>query len=290
VTKPRVHVVGCGRTARSLARVLQASGAVRVGQVVNRSLASSTEAVEFIGAGEPADALDEMAADDWLMLGLPDGQLGEAAECLAGQLSTRPGLVFHLSGSVSSEVLSPLGDKRAAVHPLRAFSDPGRAVAHFSGTWCVAEGSAAVLETLGPVFERCGARFVTFAPTSKAAWHGATVAASNFLVVINALARELAVQAGVSEDDARRMLADLQAGTLASLADMPAAQALTGPFERADEVTCRRLHDVAHEMLSPSRAALFDTLARGAVELAQDKRGKRCADREILAGLTSRRD
>ncbi len=290
MTVPRLHIVGCGRTARALARVLHASGGVRIGQVVNRSRASSAEAGAFIGTGEPADSPGTLHADDWLMLGLPDGELAETAEQLAEQLPVQPALVFHLSGSVSSEVLSPLGENRAAVHPLRAFSDPERAVMHFGGTWCVAEGSAAVLDTLAPVFERAEARFVTFAPANKAAWHAATVAASNFLVVINGLARELAVQAGVAEDDARHMLADLQAGTLASLKDMPAAQALTGPFERADVAASRRLHAAVHEVLSPSRAALFDALTRGTVELAQDKRGQRDADAEFLAGLTSRRD
>lgn len=287
---PRVHIVGCGRTARSLARVLHASGTIRIGQVVNRSLASSTGAVEFMGAGEPAEKLDALAVDDWLMLGLPDGQLAAASGQLAARLSVKPALVFHLSGSVSSEVLSPLGAHRAAVHPLRAFSNPERAVESFHGTWCVAEGNASALESLGPVFRSGGGRFVTFAPTSKAAWHAATVVASNFLVVINGLARELAVQAGVSEDDARQMLADLQAGTLASLADMSATQALTGPFERADEAACRRLHAAAHEVLSPARADLFDALARATVELARDKCGERAADRKILTALTSRRD
>jgi len=292
VTAPRLHIIGCGRAARSIVRVLHASSAVRVGQVVNQSLASAAEAVELIGAGEPAESLEASLADDWLMLGLPDGQLAEAAEGLAGRLSTGPALVFHLSGSVSSSVLSPLGECRAAVHPLRAFSDPEWAATHFGGTWCVAEGSSSALQALAPVFESGGGRFVTFAPTDKAAWHAATVAASNFLVVINSLARELAVQAGVDEDDARHMLADLQKGTLASLAEMPATQALTGPFERADLAACRRLHGAVHDLLDTSRSALFDALARATVELAQDKRGMREADGELLKMLstTSRRD
>jgi len=292
VSLSRVHILGCGRTARSLARVLHESGAVRIGQVVNRTLASSTEAVEFIGSGTPADSLEGSLAGDWLMMGLPDGELAEAAERLAERLSAEPALVFHLSGSVPSEVLSPLGKCRASVHPLRAFSDPEWAVANFGDTWCVAEGSASALAALGPVFECGGARFVTFAPADKAAWHAATVAASNFLVVINSLARELAVKAGVDEEDARRMLADLQKGTLASLAEMPATQALTGPFERADLAACRRLHGAVHGALDASRSALFDALAHATVELAKDKRGRREADGELLTMLsaTSRRD
>ncbi|QOC21144.1 DUF2520 domain-containing protein [Wenzhouxiangella sp. AB-CW3] len=287
MTRARLHVLGCGRTARVLAHLMHQGGLVDIGCVVNRSLESAQEAVTFIGAGRAAEQLPPDISSDWLLLGLPDGVIEQTAERAASKLTGQPELVFHLSGSVSSSALVSLGGKHAAVHPLRAFANPEHAVAHFDNTWCLGEGDAGALKSLGPVFEKCGARFSTFAPANKAAWHAATVAASNFLVVINGLARELAVAAGVDEEDAKNMLADLQFGTLTALADRPAATALTGPYERGDSEAIERLHEAVAHVLDKPQADLYNALARGAVRLARIKRGPVEGDETVIS-LTSR--
>ncbi len=281
MTAPLLHVLGGGRAAQSLARVFLEREAVRIGQVCNRSLGSARKAVDFIGAGQPMESLNAGVSDGWLMVGLPDGVIEESVAALAEEFAERPQLAFHLSGSVSSKVLEPLGCQVASVHPLKAFSHPERAVASFAGTWCVAEGGEAALVALRAVFERVDARWVEFMPRDKAAWHAATIAASNFLVTINALARELAAVAGMAENDAARILLDLQRGTLTNLIEKPAAQALTGPLERSDLPACRRLHATVHEGVSPTAAALFDRLSEATLDLARVKRGDRPSDDEL---------
>lgn len=293
MTAPLIHILGAGRTARSIARVLGKRDVIRVGQVCNRSLESARDAVEFIGAGRPVDRFDAALSEGWLMVGPPDGSIEETMVFLAEQIPQRPQMAFHLSGSMPSSVLAPVGERIASVHPLRAFSDPAAAVAGFAGTWCVAEGEQGALAELRAVFERAQARWIEFQARDKAAWHAATVAASNFLVVIQALARRLALQAGMADEDAARLLTDLQSGTLALLKDKPVADVLTGPFERGDEVACRRLHDAVHQLPRRGDQELFDALARAAVRLAGEKRGSLESDRavvELFAGLTSRSD
>ncbi len=281
MTAPLVHILGCGRTARTIARLMVDCRAIRVGQVLNRSKDSAMEAVEFIGDGEPVEAFDGSLADGWLLIGLPDGRIGETVADLIGTCSEPAQLAFHLSGSVPSEILQPLGTSIASVHPLKAFSDPQQSIASFSGTWCAAEGEQSALDRLQPIFEAIGARWVTFRPKDKAAWHAATVAASNFLVTVNAQARELARLAGMETADATRLMYDLQRGTLDNLAEQSAAKALTGPFERGDLPACRRLHGAAHGGLPPASAALFDHLALATLALAREKRGERPDDDEL---------
>lgn len=274
---PRLHVLGCGRAAGAIARCLIDTGRVRPGLVVNRSVESARRAVTFIGGGEAAAELDERVAGDWLMLGLPDGVLGDSLQDLIGDLPAAPRLVFHLSGSVEASVLKVTGAPSAAVHPVRAFSDPGHAAEHFTGTWCVAEGDDDVLEVLRPVFEAAGGRWLAFAARDKAAWHAATVAASNFLVTIQALARTLADRAGLSEAQAAEVLCDLQQGTLEGLRERSPRQALTGPIERGDEAACRRLVAAAVG-LDHGQARLFSELGIATLELARMKRGGRDGD------------
>ncbi|MDX9701135.1 MAG: hypothetical protein RBT55_16300, partial [Rhodocyclaceae bacterium] len=46
-----LNIIGCGRAARTLARLWLQAGAVRVGGVLNRSADSARAACDFIGAG-----------------------------------------------------------------------------------------------------------------------------------------------------------------------------------------------------------------------------------------------
>lgn len=276
-TRPVLHILGCGRAARAVARRLLADGNLRPGLIGNRSLASARRAVEFIGGGQPVEQLDERIAGGWLMLGLPDGLLAPTS---LPQLPATPHLVFHLSGSAEAEVLRPLGGRVASVHPVRAFSDPALAAKNFAGTWCVAEGDEAALDRLQPVFEQAGALWLPFAAADKAAWHAATVTASNFLVTIHALAVRLAQQAGLPEEQAGRVLAGLQQGTLESIAALGSPQALTGPVERGDVEACRRLVQAAENAGGDDRM-LFANLARATLTVARQKRGVRSHDARL---------
>src|SRR5699024_12777200 len=100
-TGPAVHILGCGRAARAVARRLLADGYLRPGLVANRSLDSARRAVDFIGAGEPVARLDERIAGGWLLLGLPDGLLAPAS---LPRLPAALSLGFHLSGSAGPRV------------------------------------------------------------------------------------------------------------------------------------------------------------------------------------------
>lgn len=286
MSRPRLHILGCGRAARTLARRMVESGVVDIERVVNRDVQSAREAIAFVGAGSPATDFDGVSAEDWLMIGLPDGEIEPVVTELA-RGRWRPHLAFHLSGSVSASVLEPLTAHYAAVHPLRAFASPQNAWENFAGTWCVAEGDEAALAALEPVFESTGGRWIGFEPRDKAAWHAATVAASNFLVTINALARDLAEGAGMEPADARRLLADLQGGTLAALAGDAPEAVLTGPIERGDEAACRRILLAVARTARPDTQRAFSDLALATLKLAQRKRGEREVD-AVLEALFSR--
>jgi predicted short-subunit dehydrogenase-like oxidoreductase (DUF2520 family) len=286
---PALHILGCGRAARAVARVLLNTGQVRPGLVVNRSLESARSAVEFLGAGEAAERLDERVVGGWLMLGLPDGYLAGSREALESACPFEPALAFHLSGSVAARVLAGMTGCHAAVHPVRAFADPESAARRFAGTWCVAEGEDSALACLREVFESAGGRWLAFSARDKPAWHAATVAASNYLATINELARALAERAGLPEERAGEVLCDLQQGMLDTLREQSPREALTGPIERGDEAACRRLVSAA-EALGPGSARLFSELGLGTLALAREKRGDRDGDRRLerLFSPTSR--
>jgi predicted short-subunit dehydrogenase-like oxidoreductase (DUF2520 family) len=280
VSRPCLHVLGAGRAARVLARWLVESGLVELGQVCNQSLASAEQAVEFMGSGKAVESLDESLTGGWLLMGLPDSQIAPVATGLSMRMPGQPEIAFHLSGAMPALALSPLEAPAASLHPVRAFADPERALKAMPGTRIVAEGDAAALALLKPVLIEAGARWVELGNSDKTLYHAATVSASNFLVTLTGMARELAQAAGIEPREADQLLADLQRSTLDNLADRGAAAALTGPIERADVAACERL--VGQIRAFGSRhESLFLAMARATLELAVQGRGPRAADEEL---------
>jgi len=268
-----LHIVGCGRVGSTLARLWADQRTFAIGRVVNRRIDSARAAVDFIGQGHAAVRLEGVAAADWLMLAAPDGRLAGIAAELAAGLDCAPALAFHVSGAESSEVLRPLGCPVASVHPVCPFSDAGRALRTFAGSHALGEGDPDALVALLPAFEAIGAEAMQFDPTDKRRYHAATIAASNFLNVLDDLALGLAESAGLETRQALKVIAALQRAGLANIEQVGPRAALTGPIERGDLSVCERL---AHTP-GVADSELFLALARATVDLAQRKHGS-CSD------------
>ncbi|MCA1778656.1 MAG: DUF2520 domain-containing protein, partial [Xanthomonadaceae bacterium] len=166
--------------------------------------------------------------------------------------------------------LKPFGVPFAAIHPVCPFADPASAIEYFAGSFAVGEGDPAALDRVLPVFEAIGARTLAFEPSDKRRYHAATIAASNFLNVIDDLALGLAESAGLARDQALELITSLQRAGLAGIEARGPEAALTGPIERADDRACRRIAR-ALACSTPRQAELFATLSRATVELAARK-------------------
>lgn len=262
-----LHIVGCGRAGRSLARLWAEQGTFSIGRVVNRRIESAQSAVDFIGQGHAARHLTEIVRDDWLMLAAPDGQLAAIAAALAAGSCGRPGIAFHISGAEPAAVLRPLECPIASVHPVCPFSDPERALRTFPGSYALGEGDPEALASLLPAFATIGAETMRFEPVDKRRYHAATIAASNFLSVLDDLAVGLAESAGLDRNQALKVIVALQRAGLSNIEQVGPVQSLTGPIERGDRAVCERL------VRTPGVAdnELFLALARATLDLAGRK-------------------
>lgn len=289
---PRLHLLGAGRTARTLARLWQEAGVLTIGQVCNRSRSSAESAVAWIGQGLPVECFDGVEAADWLLIGVPDSVIAEVAQ----QSLPRTALAFHLSGAEPAALLKGCAESVASVHPVCAFADPDLARRQFPGRFAVGEGDAAALDRLMPAFEAIGARTLRFAPSDKRLYHAAMISASNFLCTLDQLSEDLAVAAGLDVGDARRLIATLQSGALETIADRGGAAALTGPIERGDAATCAalmnrvRAHAGTDVTFRARVLPLLRALAGATLDLAQRKQPERDAELEALRTLFESED
>ena len=180
-------------------------------------------------------------------------------------------VVLHLSGVHGQEALGPLVGSRAALgslHPLQTISEPERAAERLKGAWAAVEGMPRAVEAAEQLAQDVGLRPFRIASQAKPMYHAGAVFASNYVVVVEAVAQRLLRHAGLTDAEAWQALRPLVEGTIENLGRVGPLGALTGPVARGDEATIRR-----HvEALTQDDAALYRVLGRAALELAQ-KRG-----------------
>jgi len=149
-----LNIIGAGRAAQTLAYLWRQAGLLEIQVVMCRDLQHARQAVEFIGAGTAANNLAPLPSADIWLIATPDDQIQPVATQLAAA-GIRGQSAFHLSGSLAAEQLAPLrrcGLMLASVHPIRSFAQPQLAISQFAGTSCGAEGDAAALALLLPLF------------------------------------------------------------------------------------------------------------------------------------------
>lgn len=279
VTKT-LNIIGPGRAGRSLGALLQRAGQCAVQDVLSAEIATAESAVAFIGAGRAVRVLRDMRAADLWLLTPPDAAIAPVATALAATGQLRKGdVVFHCSGSQSSGLLAPLCAKDAliaSVHPLKSFADPAAAVQSFKGTYCAAEGDAAALAVLTPLFEQLGARMTGIDPAGKTLYHAASVLVCNDLTALMEAGLRAYEQAGIERATAQAMMEPLVRETLDNVFALGTTRALTGPVARGDAaVLARQL--AALNALDTRIAGAYRALNQIALDLARAQGGASAA-------------
>ena len=197
-------------------------------------------------------------------------------------------VVLHLSGVQGQEALGPLVTTRAALgsfHPLQTIVEPELAPARLKGAWAAVEGMPRAVAAGERIAQDLGMRPFRIATKSKAIYHAGAVFASNYLVVVEAIAQRLLRHAGLSDADAWAALRPLVEGTFENLSRHEPREALTGPVVRADTATI-----VRHlESLAVDDAKLYRALGRAALELAQKQGMDEETAEKVAAALATDR-
>lgn len=271
-----VGIIGPGRAGLGLALALSRAG-YPVSLHGRRNKAVPKPLTLTVGVGDaPPPWLSRVGV---VILAVKDDGIRPLAEQLARPREGVGGggaigpehVVLHLSGVQGQEALGPLVPTRAALgslHPLQTIAEPERAPDRLKGAWASVEGMPRALEVAERLAKDLGMRPFRITAKAKAVYHAGAVFASNYFVVVEAVAQRLLRHAGLSDAEAWAALRPLVEGTMENLVREEPIAALTGPVARGDEQTIRR-----HlESLTLDDAKLYRGLGRAALELAQ-KRG-----------------
>jgi len=266
--KPSLGVIGPGRAGTGLALAWARAGYPV--QLHGRRLKVMPVPLTLtVGAADaPPPWLDQVAV---VILAVPDDAILSLAQILADSGGIQAAhVVLHLSGSRSHEALralAPSGAALGSLHPLQTLVEPDRAPLHLRGAWAAVEGMPRAVETAERLARAVGLRPFRLRPEDKVLYHAGAVFASNYFVVVEAIASQLLQQAGLSEADAWAALRPLVRGTLDNLVREGPLKALTGPVLRGDaETLTRHLGALSGDVAGGD---LYRGLAAAALELAR---------------------
>lgn len=236
-----LNIIGAGKVGKVLARNFERQQVFAIQQVLNRSLASASDAVAWLGAGQAVDGISQLQPADVTMLSVADDQIASVCQQLAdtGLLKTGS-VIFHCSGAKASPELQAAqraGAAVASVHPVRSFANVDVLAEQFAGTICSLEGDEAALALLLPALQAIGAETVTIQAENKLLYHAGSVFASNYLVTLMEVALCTYQAAGIPADIAQKMAAPLARQTLENVFSLGTKAALTGPIARGDMQT-----------------------------------------------------
>ena len=269
-----INVIGCGKVGKTLSRLWTRHGIFRVQSVLNRSLRSSSQAVEFVGAGRAVDDYARLGHADLVMISTSDEAIETCCRrlCASGIL-TEGVIVFHTSGSLPSSLLESArsqGALIASLHPVKSFADPATASKTFAGTFCALEGDPQACDVLRDALRPCRATTFPVDPEFKTIYHAATVVTSNYLVALMEVALRCFEKAGIDRQAALDLMQPIATGTAANLFKLGPVRALTGPIARGEPSVVERQSKTLGQW-DETIQAIYKTLGQIALDLSAEQ-------------------
>jgi len=230
-----IGVIGVGRVGAALACILKECG-YQVTVVTRKKLEGDTIVINKNKI--KAVALELMCNEaDIIFITTPDGIIGETVKKLMKYKLTGK-CIFHMSGSLGSNVLSPLKKREAfigSLHPLQSFATVEQAIDNLPGSYFTYEGDMDVIGEVEQLVKKLrGTLKILDSPDIKSLYHVGACLVSNYLIALAKLGTECLCTAGFDEQEAKEALLPLMQGTLNNIAKNSLAQALTGPVSRGD--------------------------------------------------------
>jgi len=227
-----IGIVGPGRLGRSLALLLREKGA-------NVTLAGRE---------------DPWPDTPVVLLTVPDRAIADAAR------HVRPNQVLlHTSGATDLAPLRP-HTPAGSFHPIMTFPGPDVSVPNLEGVPAGISGDERAICAARDIAELLGMRAVEV-PGDRRLYHAAAVLAGNFATVLFELATASMTRAGVSETDARAMLAPLALRSVKNAAET-GIDSLTGPLARGDEEILHAHRQALTEVGLQEIASTYDPIIK----------------------------
>jgi len=238
-------LIGPGNVGLTISSLLQERG-FQCKQVVSRIAEGEEEIRRWMGSEVRIVPWEEWQPDrtEFVLVATPDDRIKEIGLQLVVKyqdMNTFPCTFIHFSGLQSSATFQPLRDigfDAASLHPLQTIPsvEIGRR-AILDCIWGV-EGDAP--ELCATIIDALEGKQVPLSGENKVAYHLAAVFASNLLVALEAIAMDIAAEAGIAPNKFPEVFSPLIRQTMDNLLSRGPNNAVTGPVKRADSSTIQK--------------------------------------------------
>ncbi len=241
--KATITLIGAGNLAQALGPALKAAGYI-IDIVAARETASSRRRAAMLAARLRArtQSLEDAGPDaDVIWICHTDDALAETARKLARKRGWKGKTVFHSSGALTSDVLSPLrraGAQTASLHPMMTFV-PGT-TPRMSDVPFAVEGAPQAVLVARRIVRDLGAEVFPIKKSAKPLYHALGSFSSPLIVATLVTAERVGRGAGLNASQTRRLMGPILRQTLENYQERGAAAAFSGPIKRGDLNTVRR--------------------------------------------------
>lgn len=279
-----VTIIGVGRLGGALALALSEKG-YQISQLVARNRENAETVSRLINPTPRVIGIDEFDGilSDIIFITSQDDEIEEIVRNLANRLEQMP-VVYHVSGALSSDLLSPLrelGCEVGSFHPMISVSDPVVGSGSFKDAFICLEGDQEAVFIGKKIAETLGGKPFSIDAKYKPLYHAAAVTASGHLVALISMAIEMLTKCNLPEYEAQKILLPLINSTLNNLSTQQPHEALTGTFARGDLNALNSHLEALRQNVSEQIFRTYLQLGEHSIDLAA-KRGSNRADLENL--------
>jgi predicted short-subunit dehydrogenase-like oxidoreductase (DUF2520 family) len=266
----KISIIGIGRVGGALAIALAKNG-YEIENLVARKKENAEKIAEFIKSNILTENQFNQISSDIVFITTQDFEIENAAKSLAANLTIKP-IIFHTSGSLSSEVLQNLkeiGCQTGSIHPLVSISDSSLGAERFKDAYFCVEGDDEAVKIAEEIVENLGGKSFSIETKYKTLYHASAVTACGHLIALIDVAIEMLTKCGLDEKNAQEILLPLIKSTVENLSTQTTAAALTGTFARADVETLEKHLEVLQEDVSTEALEVYLQLGNRSAHLAE---------------------
>ena len=253
----KIGFIGGGRMCTSFCQYLRTCP-VSITGVLTKDMLYTDFAQRVVNIDVLTSFLQEC---DIVFLTVKDDGIRPLAQDIAQSGAAIDGCVFcHMSGSLSSDALSPLQGSRGLCSFHTMTSLTGSPV-DFSKVICTLQGTDIGESVLKEFASISNLTAIPIKKEDKLLYHAASCFCANFILPLIDAAKNIYCDIGFSEPDAYALMLPLLSQVLENLKQNGTAKALTGPFSRGDSNTVEK-HIADLEKREPAYADLYRDMGR----------------------------
>ncbi len=234
----KTGIIGAGRVGCSIGKYLTDRGKAVTGYY-SQNYESALAASQFTGTGSFRTMEELVALSDTLFITVPDGQIGAVWDRMKG-MSVDERIVCHFSGSLSSDVFTGIGEKKAygaSIHPMLAFRDKFSSYGQLNQCFFTLEGNPYAVCRLRELLQELGNPYRMIRAEDKAKYHCAASVLSNDVLALLDMGFALLGQCGFTEEEAWHAASALVRGNVENILANGTLASMTGPVLRGDAET-----------------------------------------------------